>query len=407
MKFLIILVLAILCQAQKTNRRNLNKRLNRLTRETDVLQKNLSVIWTIISNPGNFEQMVKGAIEKGKGTMNDVKELKTEVKQLILHSRIGFANEKEFQREAISDLKRSYRGFETGMIEENTQIKHNVDRLNNQVLGLQETSKNLQETSKDNQLRIETVNLNLNENVNEIEAHSDFLDSLLEKVEVLSTIKQNKLEIENRELKQTISNMKSDHLTQYRELKQTISNMKSEHLTQYRELKQTISNMKSEHLTQYRELKQTISNMKSEPTMLPLIISCDEDWTLFNGHCYLYIRKKRTWDVALAACKYKDSYLVEITSESEFEFVAGMKIWSYGRIWIGATDEEHEGNFVYQKSKQAVPTKFWNVGEPNNDEGKEDCVEMVKLEKDYKFNDVPCDFVWPFVCEKKGMFGAE
>ena len=349
------MLLAIKCQAQKTNIRHLKMKLN-------VLQKDVSDIWTIIRTSGienlefwnqtrtdtdNFEDV----IEEGKETMNDVKELKTEVKQLILYSKIGLTNEKEFQREAIRDLKRSYRDFQTSLIQENTQIKHNVDRLNKQVSDLQETSKNLQETSKDNQLRIETVNLNQSESIIEIEAHGNFLDSLLKMVEDLS-VKQNKLEIEN------------------------------------------------------QELKHTISNMKSDLTMLSFTISCDEDWTLFNDHCYLYIDKKQSWDDALATCKSKDSYLVEITSESELEFVAGLKIWFYKRIWIGATDKEHEGKFLYQKNKQAVPTKFWNVGEPNNAEGKEDCVEMIKLD-DNKFNDVPCDFVWPFLCEKNGILVAE
>lgn len=313
----------------------------------NVLQKDVSDIWTIIRTSGieNLEfgnktttdiDIIEGVIEEGKETMSNVKELKTEVTQLIMHTRKGFKNEKEYQREAISDLTRSYRDFQTGMIEENTEIKHNVNKLNKQVLSLQETS-------TDTQHGIETINLN--ERVSEIDAQGISPDSLLKTVENLR-VKQNKLEMEN------------------------------------------------------LELKQTISNMKSDLTMLPLKISCGAGWTLFNSHCYLFTDKKQSWDDASANCKSKDSYLVEITSESELEFVAGLDVWGYIRIWIGATDKEHEGKFVYQESNQAVPTKFWNKDEPNNAAGKEHCVEMVKYEEEHKFNDNACHHKWPVLCEK-------
>ena len=52
MKFLIILHLAIMGQAQNTNMMHLNMKMNRLTRITDGLQKDVSDIWTIISTSG-------------------------------------------------------------------------------------------------------------------------------------------------------------------------------------------------------------------------------------------------------------------------------------------------------------------------------------------------------------------
>ena len=237
-------------------------------------------------------------------------------------------------------------------------MKHNVEELNTQVSDLKENSKNMsdliQETSKNNQLRIQTLQLNLNKNLNKTETHDVLLESMKKMLENLST-KQNRLEEEN------------------------------------------------------QELKQKIINMEGELTLLQSTTLCEKNWTSFNSHCYLFTPDKQSFDVALEACTSENSYLVEINSEAESKFLAQLNIWSYPSILIGATNiqEGYKGTFVYQESKLAVPEKFWNVGEPNNARGDEHCVEMFTVEEVLKFNDVPCSWSFPFVCETPGALVAQ
>ena len=222
---------AIACQSQNTNVRHLSMKVNRLSRITDVLQKDVSDIWTVISSPAiesqesgnrtitdtnNLGQKGECTIAELTGTHIEVKELKTEVKDLILYSRSGFMNEKLFQREAISDLKKSYRDFKTGLTEKNAEMEQHIERLDTDNTDMKHHLEildtkvsDLQGNSKSNRLRIETNNRlieKVNENVKETEDHGIRLDSVNKMLENLNA-KQSRLEIENEELKQKIRNM--------------------------------------------------------------------------------------------------------------------------------------------------------------------------------------------------------
>ena len=386
MKFLIILHLAMMCQAQNTNIWHLNMKLNRLTRITDGLQKDVSDIWTVIStsgldNPdfGNKTRTIdnnnKGTdecnIAEINGTMDDVKVLKTEVEELIVSSRNGFKNEKGFQREAIMDLKNSYRDFQISITEDNTKVKLNVEELNTQVKDLHVHSKNMsdniQETNNNNLHKIENITLKLNDNIDKTVAQIVTLESMKTMLDTLSA-KQSKLEEENKELRQ-----------------------------ETKELRQ-----------EAKALRQNISGLEGELTLLQATTLCEKNWTRSNSHCYLFMSEKQSWDDALANCRSKNSYLIEINSDTESKFLAELDNWSFPSIWVGATNiqEGYKGTFVYEDSKLVVPEEFWNTGEPNNSGGHENCVEMFNKERDLKLNDIPCTRLLPFICEKPGLLVA-
>ena len=58
---------------------------------------------------------------------------------------------------------------------------------------------------------------------------------------------------------------------------------------------------------------------------------------------------------------------------------------------------------------QSRPTYTrWNSGEPNNQLGIEDCVNMLSRSTGYDWNDLPCNNVYdvPYVCETRGKSGG-
>ena len=377
MKFLLVLCLASISQAQKPNVRHLNMKMNRLTRIIDVLQKDVSDIWTVIYTSGienlefvnktradsdNFNEKEECVNEQKYRTVNDVKELKTEVEELILYSRKGFKNEKAFQREALSNLNQSYLEFQTSMTKENGKIRQQVERLDLQVALLQETSKH-------NQLQIEAIDHEINTSINERDAQSVLLETMKSMLDNFSE-KLTRLEIENQESKQKIDNL----------------NAKQSKLE-----------------TENQELKRNISEMQGKLPELQSTMSCENNWTLFNNHCYHYITNPQSSDNALKTCKSKDSYLVEITSDSEMEFVAGLSQGSF-LVWIGATDAEqgYEGTYVYRDSKSPVPEKLWGDGQPRNlVSSMTNCVVMYMKDSHAELQSCPCGwFKLYFVCEK-------
>ena len=271
--FWIFIHLTLTCQSQNTNVRHLSMKMNRLSRITDGLQKDVSDIWTVISTSGLESQEFgnrtrtdtkemgrkdEGTLAELNGTVTVVKELKTEVENLILNSRIGFMSEKRFQREELSDLRKSYQDFQTGLKEENkemshhierlhtgnTEMKHSIEKLDTEVLDLQEKSKN-------NLLRIKTNNRNLTERVIKNDQSIEDIDTRLDSVnKVLENLvaMQSRLELENQELKQKISDMQ-------------------------------------------RELAKVRATAR--------LITCDDGWSRFHSNCYLFISQKKTWHDAL------------------------------------------------------------------------------------------------------------
>lgn len=68
----------------------------------------------------------------------------------------------------------------------------------------------------------------------------------------------------------------------------------------------------------------------------------------------------------------------------------------YERTWVGGTDEEDEGTWVWSGTKQQLDYTNWAIGEPGGLEG--DCMY---LNRDYsgKWCDNPCETKYNFVCE--------
>lgn len=89
----------------------------------------------------------------------------------------------------------------------------------------------------------------------------------------------------------------------------------------------------------------------------------------FAGHRYQRLGGTRTWHEARDLCAAKRAHLVTVGSAEENAFVER----SFGQghtVWLGATDEGHEGDFRWITGE---PMTFKNFasGEPNDHEGKE------------------------------------
>ena len=133
-------------------------------------------------------------------------------------------------------------------------------------------------------------------------------------------------------------------------------------------------------------------------TTTPFLSSCDQGWKLFNGHCYLVVYRGQRRDDASAFCENMTSYLMEITTDEELEFVGGLV--SRSMFWIGATNREQH-RYVYEHSQQQVPDKYWGRGEPDHFYG-EHCAYTCPFFEDgnLKLCDDNCRVYAYSVCEK-------
>ena len=92
---------------------------------------------------------------------------------------------------------------------------------------------------------------------------------------------------------------------------------------------------------------------------------------------------------------------MEITTDSEFEFSAELlRDHRYNAFWIGASDKDVRGTFVYQHSKLKISEKYWAGVNTVNRWGSERCVHMRRYYDDLEIMDASCLDRYYFVCER-------
>ena len=74
-------------------------------------------------------------------------------------------------------------------------------------------------------------------------------------------------------------------------------------------------------------------------------------------------------------------------------------------VWLGATDADTEGEWLWAKSKTPVDAINWSVGQPDDNRGREDCMLMMEPNPRNRraWNDDQCVKELNYVCEMPKM----
>ncbi|KAI4791309.1 hypothetical protein KUCAC02_034084 [Chaenocephalus aceratus] len=125
--------------------------------------------------------------------------------------------------------------------------------------------------------------------------------------------------------------------------------------------------------------------------------NCPMFWFAFNDRCYKYIAAHLTWAEAEFHCVSDGANLVSIHSQAEDDFVTSL-IKNFDpterETWIGLSDVHQEGRWMWSDGS-AAKVFFWDSGEPNNKNGKENCGHT---NHNPKWNDTYCWASHPSVC---------
>ncbi|XP_056147018.1 macrophage mannose receptor 1 [Lampris incognitus] len=124
---------------------------------------------------------------------------------------------------------------------------------------------------------------------------------------------------------------------------------------------------------------------------LPYFRNC---YKLFHNVDY---HQKKSWGAAREDCLSRGADLVSIHSQEEEAFLA---LYSNASSkWIGLKNNPTEGGYSWSDNTPLAHTN-WGPGEPNNHEGREDCVEMVtNINGTYSWwNDLNCDAHQDWIC---------
>ncbi|XP_069115648.1 perlucin-like protein [Argopecten irradians] len=165
-----------------------------------------------------------------------------------------------------------------------------------------------------------------------------------------------------------------------------------EHLTEIHRL------LRDEYLQQYESLMSSLKGI--------VIFSCGEGWEYFEDYCYWFSRTKRSFQDARENCQSMGADLVDVTGFQENRFIKyHMRVIRRENpelryYYLGGTDSDSEGQWVWVRTGQNVGFTDWQRGEPSNSNGNEDCI-ILNGERLSAWNDAPCAEEYYPICEKR------
>jgi len=106
--------------------------------------------------------------------------------------------------------------------------------------------------------------------------------------------------------------------------------------------------------------------------------------------------EKMSWGDAAKTCHQEGGELVKVNHPAVNAWLAKQDP-KLGVLWIGATDQGHEGKFTFSDGRPA-PTVYWSPGEPNNCCGGQNCA-LVNWKIPGKWDDQGCHVKHSFVCQ--------
>ncbi|KAK3753965.1 hypothetical protein RRG08_006345 [Elysia crispata] len=127
---------------------------------------------------------------------------------------------------------------------------------------------------------------------------------------------------------------------------------------------------------------------------------CPFEWrpSLTSRSCIKLFWKQKPWKDARKICQTHGGDLLTNYDKEKRDVVYGRK--HKGRFWIGLNDRRKEGNFEWLDDNQTISNIPWASSEPDNHNGREDCVAMFDTpQRHTQMQDRDCRDYMNFICE--------
>ncbi|XP_025110170.1 adhesion G protein-coupled receptor L1-like [Pomacea canaliculata] len=132
------------------------------------------------------------------------------------------------------------------------------------------------------------------------------------------------------------------------------------------------------------------------------IEDCGTGWFLMQRACYKLSTDAMPWESAKKNCEVDGGYLLSVSSVAEMNLIKKEMRQANRRNtwWVGLQRAApYSKTWVWLDSGSPFSARVtrWSPSEPNNQNGRENCVEITS---DGTLSDKDCDEVRPFVCER-------
>ncbi|XP_048036002.1 C-type lectin domain family 4 member M-like [Megalobrama amblycephala] len=176
------------------------------------------------------------------------------------------------------------------------------------------------------------------------------------------------------------------------------------------EFNQTINRLQhnyTELMTEKDQLKNNFTSLSQKKLELESnVTSLSDELQKAYEKGYLWgwffiSNESKSWSDSRKYCRDQGADLVIIKSEEKQRYITSLvnERMSSERVWIGLTDIQQEGNMKWVDNS-ILNQGFWDTGEPNNERGNENCVELMPSYPVLNWNDLPCSIERKGICEK-------
>ncbi|XP_051273904.1 C-type lectin domain family 4 member M-like [Dicentrarchus labrax] len=211
-----------------------------------------------------------------------------------------------------------------------------------------------------------------------------------------------------------------ERLTELQEQNQNLSSVLMEERQEAAEREESRRNERDQMVVDLHSMKEAYYSLDlycpvvHNKTKERICRKCQDTWRLFENKCYYFSSRTLTWIYSRAWCQTQGGDLLIIESEPEqsFIFETSQTLDQSGtRMWIGLTDAEEEGEWIWvDGSPVASDLQYWlsrpGLGtEPDDwkldDPLGEDCGHMDTSENTLtSWMDGSCKTSYRWICEK-------
>uniref|UniRef100_A0A8C1S9Z0 C-type lectin domain-containing protein n=1 Tax=Cyprinus carpio TaxID=7962 RepID=A0A8C1S9Z0_CYPCA len=125
-------------------------------------------------------------------------------------------------------------------------------------------------------------------------------------------------------------------------------------------------------------------------SFIKCILLCGSGWLFMSSEL-------KSWSDSRQYCRDHGADLVIINTEEKQRHISS---FTKERVWIGLSDRENEANMKWVDNSP-LKQGFWLKGEPNDQNGNEDCIELMPSNPVLNnWNDLPCSAKRNVFCEK-------
>ncbi|CAH1248686.1 CSMD3 [Branchiostoma lanceolatum] len=121
-----------------------------------------------------------------------------------------------------------------------------------------------------------------------------------------------------------------------------------------------------------------------------------EDCTMFHGKCFIVSDTPTTFTEAEMKCAEGGGTVINVKEQHTQDFLVQLLSVSNKDVWIGLTDQDVEGQFVWTDGTPLVYSN-WAPGEPNGDTTK-NCVHLWPM-ANFRWDDMPCGRSNYYICQ--------